>query len=80
MTASNIGFVRPIICPAERTFNLSEIGIFAWDDVKSEKYMILSLMTDRPRYHRINLNLKHATMVACSSTAGKSFAPCLIIS
>jgi hypothetical protein len=60
--------------------NLDEMRISDWEDRKSKKVMAPQSMRGSTIHHRVNLELKYVSVVACVSTAGESLTPYIVTS
>jgi hypothetical protein len=67
-------------CIAELVFSLDEVGISDWEDRKSRKVIVPATMRGHPIHHQISRAVKHISLIACMSAAGKSLTPYMITS
>jgi hypothetical protein len=60
--------------------NLDEIGISEWEDRTQRKVIVPSTMRGQTNFHGIHRNLKHVSVVAYISAAGKHMTPFFVCS
>jgi hypothetical protein len=66
--------------PTELIFNLDEVGISEWEGRTSKAVIIPKSMNAQHIPRSINRNLKHVSVIACISAAGKILTPYIAIS
>jgi hypothetical protein len=67
-------------CISELVFNLNEIGISDWEDRKTKKVLAAAAMFGQTMHHGLSRIVKHISMIACVSVAGKSRLPYMVTS
>jgi hypothetical protein len=67
-------------CVAELVFNLDEVRVSDWEDVKARKVVLPATMARRTIHHAVSWNVKHISAIACVSTAEESFMVYIVTS
>jgi hypothetical protein len=67
-------------CVAELVFNLDEVGISDWGDLKTKTVILPEKMRGHTIHHEISRTVKHISVITCISVAGQSLTPYIITS
>jgi ribosomal protein L18E len=67
-------------CVAELVFNRDEVDISDWEDgkTKTKTVIVPATIVGQTIHHEIFRTVKHISVIACASAAGKSLTPYII--